>query len=72
MSRPAATWAIQQAWEVVNTHHHAAGSAAVFAENPFGRRPRDMQTVAQQALGRQLRFETVGQIMLGLAPENQF
>ena len=44
----------------------------MFAENPFGRRPCDMQTVAQQALERQLRFETVGQIMLGLAPENQF
>ncbi len=70
--RLAATWAIQQSREVVNTLYHAMGSAAVFEENPFERRLRDMHTVAQQAQGRQLHFETVGQLMLGLQPENQF
>ena len=39
---------------------------------PFERRLRDMHSVAQQAQGRQLHFESVGQIMLGLPPENQF
>ncbi len=70
--RLASTWSIQQAREVVNTLYHAVGSMAVFEEQPFERRLRDMHTVAQQAQGRQLHFETVGQLMLGLNPENQF
>lgn len=72
MIRLASTWAIQQSRTVVNTLYHATGSVAVFEENPFERRLRDMHTVAQQAQGRQLHFETVGQIMLGMAPENAF
>jgi len=70
--RLATTWAIQQAREAVSTLYHAAGSAAVFQDNPFERRLRDIHTVAQQAQGRQLHFETVGQLMLGLPAENQF
>jgi len=58
--------------KVVNTLHQAAGWVAVFEENPLKRRLRDSHTVAQQAQGRQRRFETAGRIMLGLAPENQF
>ena len=70
--RLASTWAIQQAREAVSTLYHAAGSSAVFQDNPFERRLRDIHTVAQQAQGRQLHFETVGQLMLGLPAENQF
>jgi hypothetical protein len=70
--RLATSWGIQQAREVVNTMYHAAGSLAVFEENPFERRLRDIHSVAQQAQGRQLHFETVGQLMLGLPAENQF
>ncbi len=72
MTRLASTWAIQQAREVVNTLYHAAGSIAIFEANPFERRLRDMHSVAQQSQGRQLHFETVGQILLGVATENQF
>lgn len=72
MIRLASTWAIHQAREVVNTLYHAAGSVAIFEEHPFERRLRDIHTVAQQAQGRQLHFETVGQILLGVATENQF
>lgn len=72
MIRLASTWAIHQAREVVNTLYHAAGSIAIFEEHPFERRLRDIHTVAQQAQGRQLHFETVGQILLGVATENQF
>jgi len=32
----------------------------------------DMHTVAQQSQGRQLHFETCGQLLFGLNPENQF
>ena len=72
MTRLASTWAIQQARDVVNTLYHAAGSMAIFEDQAFERRLRDIHTVAQQSQGRQLHFETVGQIMLGVATENQF
>ena len=70
--RLASTWAIQSSREIVNTLYHDCGSMAVFEENPFERRLRDIHTVAQQGQGRILHYETVGQIMLGLEPENIF
>lgn len=72
MIRLASTWAIQQSREVVNTLYHAAGSIAIFQDHPFERRLRDIHTVSQQSQGRQLHYETVGQILLGMTPENEF
>ena len=72
MIRLASTWAIQQSREIVNTLYHAAGSMAVFEEQPFEQRLRDIHTVAQQSQGRQLHYELVGQILFGMEPENQF
>ncbi len=57
MIRLASTWAIQQSREIVNTLYHAAGSMAVFEEQPFEQRLRDIHTVAQQSQGRQLHYE---------------
>jgi indole-3-acetate monooxygenase len=68
--RLASTWAIQSSREIVNTLYHDCGSMAVFEENPFEQRLRDIHTVAQQGQGRILHYETVGQILLGLPPEN--
>ncbi len=70
--RLASTWAIQSSREIVNTLYHIIGSYAVFEENPFERRLRDIHTVAQQGQGRQLHYETVGQLMLGMKAENVF
>jgi alkylation response protein AidB-like acyl-CoA dehydrogenase len=67
--RLAATFAIHQSVEVVDTCYHAAGSTAIFDENPFERRLRDIHTMAQQLQGRQSHYETVGQYLLGLEPE---
>jgi alkylation response protein AidB-like acyl-CoA dehydrogenase len=67
--RLSSTWAIHQAREVVDTVYHAAGATAIFANNPFERRFRDIHTVVQQYQGRQAHFETVGRALLGLAPE---
>jgi alkylation response protein AidB-like acyl-CoA dehydrogenase len=67
--RLASTWAIHQAKDVVDAAYHAAGATAIFADNPFERRFRDMHTVIQQFQGRQTHFETVGQVLLGLPPE---
>jgi alkylation response protein AidB-like acyl-CoA dehydrogenase len=67
--RLASTWAIHQACEVVDTAYHAAGATAIFESNPFERRFRDIHTVIQQYQGRQVHFETVGQVLLGLQAE---
>ena len=72
MLRLASTWAINQSREAVNTLFHCAGSIAVFEDQPFEQRLRDIHTVSQQSQGRQLHYESVGQIMLGMKPENQF
>jgi indole-3-acetate monooxygenase len=67
--RLASTFAIHQSLSVVDTAYHAAGSNAIFEENPFERRFRDIHTVSQQLQGRQEHFETVGQYLLGLEPD---
>jgi alkylation response protein AidB-like acyl-CoA dehydrogenase len=67
--RLASTFAIHQSMSVVDLAYHAAGSTAIFEENPFERRFRDIHTVSQQVQGRQEHFETVGQYLLGLAPD---
>jgi len=64
--RLASTFAIHQSMNIVDTAYHAAGSNAIFEENPFERRFRDIHTVSQQLQGRQEHFETVGQYLLGL------
>jgi indole-3-acetate monooxygenase len=68
--RLASTWAIHRAKEVVDTLYHAAGATAIFEENPFERRFRDIHTVIQQYQGRQAHFESVGQVLLGIEPES--
>ncbi len=70
--RLASTWSIQSSREIVNTLFHDCGAMAVFEENPFERRLRDIDTVAQQGQGRIMHYETVGQVMLGVSPENNF
>ncbi len=67
--RLASTWAIHQARDVVGTAYHAAGATAIFENNPFERRFRDIHTVIQQYQGRQAHFATVGQVLLGLQAE---
>ena len=69
--RLASTWAIHQARDVVATVYHAAGATAIFNDNPFERRLRDIHAGTQQGQGRPIHFETVGQILLGLPPEGR-
>jgi alkylation response protein AidB-like acyl-CoA dehydrogenase len=64
--RLASTFAIHNAVDVVDILYQAAGATAIFNENPFERRFRDIHSVAQQLQGRQQHFETVGQYLLGL------
>jgi indole-3-acetate monooxygenase len=68
--RLASTFAIHQSLSVVDMAYHAAGSTAIFEENRFERRFRDIHTVSQQLQGRLEHFETVGQYLLGLEPDS--
>ncbi|HEV2548759.1 MAG TPA: acyl-CoA dehydrogenase family protein [Stellaceae bacterium] len=64
--RLAATHTIGEARAVANAAYHHAGATAIFASNPFERRLRDMNAVAQQIQARRSHFETVGKHLLGL------
>jgi len=57
--------------DVVVTVYNAAGATAIFNENPFERRLRDIHAGTQQGQGRPIHFETVGQILMGLPPEGR-
>jgi alkylation response protein AidB-like acyl-CoA dehydrogenase len=66
--RAAATFAIHTARDVVHHVYHEAGSTAIFDNQPFERRLRDMNSVSQQLQGRRTHFETVGLYLLGGEP----
>ncbi|HEY1933213.1 MAG TPA: acyl-CoA dehydrogenase family protein [Acetobacteraceae bacterium] len=66
--RQAGTYAIHEARDVATAIYHEAGSTAVFDNQPFERRLRDINSVSQQLQGRRSHFEIVGQHMLGLTP----
>jgi alkylation response protein AidB-like acyl-CoA dehydrogenase len=70
--RLASTFAIQTSREVVETIYQEAGSTAIFEDNPFERRFRDMHAVSQQVQGRSAHFEAVGQHLLGQTPHARF
>jgi indole-3-acetate monooxygenase len=70
--RLAASHAIRQAREVADVAYHAAGGTAIFTQNAFERRFRDIHTVCQQLQGRDDHFETVGKHLLGLPTDTTF
>ena len=67
--RLACAHAIQASIDVADTVYKAAGVDAIFPGSPFERRFRDMHTLSQQIQSRGSHFESVGQILLGNAPE---
>jgi alkylation response protein AidB-like acyl-CoA dehydrogenase len=64
--RQGSTYAIHEARDVVTAIYHEAGSTAIFDNQPFERRLRDINAVSQQLQGRRAHFETVGQHLMGL------
>ena len=68
--RQAATFAINQARDMVNKVYHEAGSTAIFNRFPIERRFRDINAVSQQLQGRSAHLETVGQHLMDM-PVNQ-
>jgi indole-3-acetate monooxygenase len=67
-TRGVTCFAIHQAREVVDFAYHAAGANAIFDNNPFERRFRDLHTVTQQSQAHLENFEALGQSLLGIAP----
>lgn len=70
--RLAATFAIHQAKAVADFAYAEAGASAIFEDGPFARRFRDIHAVTQQVQARKNHFETVGQHLMGLAPNLRF
>ena len=70
--RLAASHAIAQSREVADFAYHAAGGTAVFTNQAFERRFRDIHTVAQQLQGRDDHFENVGKFLLDLPPDTSW
>ncbi len=70
--RLAATFAIHQAKAVADFAYAEAGATAIFEGGPFERRFRDIHAVTQQVQARKNHFETVGQHLMGLAPNPRF
>jgi indole-3-acetate monooxygenase len=62
--RIAATWTIHQSASIVDTAYHMSGATAVFANNPFERRFRDMHAIAQQIQARDTHYEDAGKAIL--------
>ena len=67
--RLAATWTIHQSAEAVDAAYHMAGATAIFHANAFERRFRDIHAIAQQIQARDIHYESVGQMLLGLDPD---
>lgn len=67
--RLAATWTIHESAAVVDAAYQRIGATAIFVDNVFERRFRDMHTVTQQLQGRVSFYENVGQVLLGLEPD---
>jgi len=70
--RLAATYAIQEAREVVETAYIDAGATAIFEVNHFERRLRDMHAASQQIQSSPMHFQSAGQHYLGLQPNARF
>ena len=64
--RLAAVHAIHQSKEVVETAYHLAGGSAIFENQGFERRLRDIHAVTQQVQSQFSNFEVAGQVLLGL------
>ncbi|HYZ23112.1 MAG TPA: acyl-CoA dehydrogenase family protein [Rhodopila sp.] len=68
LMRLASTTAIKRAKEVAEFAYHEAGATAIFTDNPFERRMRDIHASGQQVQGRTGHIEVCGQYFLGLDP----
>jgi alkylation response protein AidB-like acyl-CoA dehydrogenase len=65
----ASAHAVRAASRVADAMHRMAGSSGIYTRSPLERHFRDAQTVRHHGFLSESRFETVGQVYLGLDPE---
>jgi alkylation response protein AidB-like acyl-CoA dehydrogenase len=65
----AATNAASSAVKAVELMHSVAGTSGIYTKSPLERYFRDVQVLRHHAFIAESRYETVGQIYLGLAPD---
>ncbi len=70
--RLATTYTIRRAAEVADNAFQMAGSSAIFNDNVFERRFRDMHAVTQHLQARDDHYERVGRFLLGLEPNRNW
>jgi alkylation response protein AidB-like acyl-CoA dehydrogenase len=71
LMRMASIYVIQQAREVVEAAYQAAGATAIFADQDFERRFRDMHTVSQQIQAHTSFYQVAGRYLLEAAAEDK-
>ena len=65
----AMTHAVQSAVQAVELMYRMAGTSGVYTRSPLERSFRDVQVLRHHAFGAETRYETVGQVYLGLPPD---
>lgn len=65
----ASTNAIQSGVKAVELMYNASGTTGIYTASPLERLFRDSQVLKQQALTAESRWETAGQVYLGLPPD---
>jgi alkylation response protein AidB-like acyl-CoA dehydrogenase len=65
----AMTHAVQSAVQAVELMYRVAGTSGVYTRSPLERYFRDIQVLRHHAFGAETRYETVGQVYLGLPPD---
>ena len=65
----AMTHAVSSAVRAVELMYRVAGTSGIYMRNPLERYFRDVQVLRHHALGAETRYETVGQVYLGLPPD---
>ena len=68
----AGTHAVQTAADVADMMHRTAGTSGIYTRSRLERLFRDAQTVRHHGFHSESRYETVGQVYLGVEPEFPF
>jgi len=66
------THAVSSAVEAVELMYSVAGTSGIYTTSPLERYFRDVQVLKHHAFGAETRYETVGQVYLGLSPDFPF
>jgi alkylation response protein AidB-like acyl-CoA dehydrogenase len=68
----AGTYAVQKAADVTDAMHRLAGTSGIYTRSRLERLLRDAHTVRHHGFHNESRYETVGQVYLGVEPEFPF